>query len=300
MQTTNSSDKHQLANIAVNLGLVYNIILALLKTFFGIVGHSRALLADGINSTADVVYYIIVKVLLFLSKKPADKEHPYGHQQLESVASLVVGAFVLTTAIAIFWNSINSAFDFIINGQKEIPLGWLVLVIALATVFSKIAMYFYTQNIYRKTKNPAVRALAMDHRNDILAAGAAAIGLQLSRLRFYYLDPAAGAVVAIFIFLTGIDIIRESSFELMDTLPDENFRKSIVQTSKLVPEIIRVSRIGVHRFGSKFILNLTVEIDGKLSVHDGDTLADKFEDALKERFTGSLLRTNIHYHPEQK
>src|SRR5450830_549023 len=87
----------------INVGLAANAALALLKTSIGILGHSDALLADGINSTSDVVYYIVVKIFMRLADKPADAEHPYGHRQLESVAALVVGAFVITTGIAIFW-----------------------------------------------------------------------------------------------------------------------------------------------------------------------------------------------------
>ena len=84
--------------LAVNVGLIANTILAFLKTGVGIIGHSPALLADGINSTSDVAYGIVVRIFMLLSGKPADEEHPYGHDRLESIAAVVVGAFVITTA----------------------------------------------------------------------------------------------------------------------------------------------------------------------------------------------------------
>ena len=81
---------------AINLGLALNIVLSAAKTTFGILTHSPALLAEGINSTSDVAYYVVASIFMRLANKPADNEHPYGHRQLESIASLVVGAFVVT------------------------------------------------------------------------------------------------------------------------------------------------------------------------------------------------------------
>jgi len=108
----NPADRSKLSNMAVSLALISNVLLALLKTSIGILGHSPALLADGINSTSDVVYNIMVSIFVRAAYKPADDEHPYGHTQFESVGALVVGAFVITTAITIFWDSLNSLFMF--------------------------------------------------------------------------------------------------------------------------------------------------------------------------------------------
>src|SRR5512139_2339563 len=96
---------------AVNLGLGANIFLAGLKTVVELIGHSPALLAEGINSTSDVAYYVVVSIFMRLARKPADDEHPYGHSQLESIAALVVGAFVIATGIAIFWDAINNVYE---------------------------------------------------------------------------------------------------------------------------------------------------------------------------------------------
>ena len=100
-------------------GLLANILLAALKTSIGVLAHSPALLADGINSTSDVAYYVVVGVFMRVAGKPPDDEHPYGHSQLESIGALVVGAFVVTTAIAIFWNSIDVMFD-LFSGVNDV------------------------------------------------------------------------------------------------------------------------------------------------------------------------------------
>src|SRR5512147_2085314 len=96
---------------AVNLGLGINILLSAVKTLFGVVSHSPALLAEGINSVSDVAYYVVASIFVRLTNKPADNEHPYGHRQLESIASLVVGAFVVATAVKVFWDAIDKIWD---------------------------------------------------------------------------------------------------------------------------------------------------------------------------------------------
>jgi len=102
------SQREKQSMLAVNVGLAANILLAMLKTSVGVLGQSPALLADGINSTSDVAYYLVVAAFMKRAGKPPDYEHPYGHRQLESIASLIVGSFVITAAVAIFWMSLFS------------------------------------------------------------------------------------------------------------------------------------------------------------------------------------------------
>jgi len=111
--------------LVITISLLANILLAGLKTSVGVLGHSPALLADGINSTSDVAYSIVVSIFVRLAHKPADDEHPYGHSQLESIGAVVIGSFVITTAIAIFWNSINTIYDHNKNNLNNLlPKDW--------------------------------------------------------------------------------------------------------------------------------------------------------------------------------
>ena len=282
--------------LAVNLGLTANIGLAIAKTTFGIVGHSPALLADGINSTSDVAYYIAVHVFMRLSRQPADHEHPYGHSQLESIAALVVGSFVLTTAVAIFWDAVNKVYD-LLSGQGDFGGAsvW-ALVVALLTVAIKITLTVVTRRIGRQTQNLAVFALAYDHRNDIFAASAAAVGIFLGRMGYPWVDPLAGAVVALVILRTGIEILRESSKDLMDTVPGKELHQQIVSTLMAVPGVKQVEETQAHRFGPYVVVNVTIGIDGALSVAEGDQIATQVEHALYHK-VDFLRRVHVHYHP---
>jgi len=138
-----------------------------------------------------VAYGIIVKVFIRLAHKPADDEHPYGHRQLESIAALIVGAFVLTTAVAIFWDTVNEVYDLVAGGAASARASLGAQLAALFTVGLKIWLSRKTRRIGLQTGNPAVLALAYDHRNDIFAAAGAGLGIFLSRAGYPWFDPLA-------------------------------------------------------------------------------------------------------------
>jgi cation diffusion facilitator family transporter len=285
-------------SLAVNLGLAANVLLALLKTTIGIMGHSPALLADGVNSTSDVAYYIVVAVFMRLSRKPADREHPFGHSQLETIAALTVGSFVITTAIAIFWDAVSTTYDQLIGNEVSVGAAPIALWVALFTVVLKIGLTVYTNQLGRQTKNPAVVALAYDHRNDVFSAGAATIGILLGRLGHPWVDPLAGALVALVILRTGIEILRDSTSELMDTVPGDSLEEDVRSVLATIPEVLKVDDIHAHRFGPYLVINLTIGVDGSMSVTRGDRVATKVEQALYQNID-FLKLVHVHFHPAQ-
>ncbi len=294
----NERDKR--TSLTVNLGLISNIILSILKTTIGIFGHSPALLADGINSSSDVVYYVAVKIFMRHARKPADEEHPYGHRQLESISAIVVGAFILTTGIAIFWESINTVYELASGTAIGRAASYWALLIAVCTFALKIFLYTYTRTNTRKTGNPTLKALANDHFNDIMASLAVIIGIVLGKFGWHWMDPAAGAIVAIFIIKTGIEIILENSGDLMDSFPDEDFRAQISDVALKIEGVRDIEELGIHRFGPHYIVNMTIGVEGSISVSAGHKIADEVEAKLFDHFGSGLSKVNIHYHPSIK
>lgn len=286
------------SNRVVILGLLSNIILAILKTGIGILGHSPALLADGINSTSDVAYTFVVSIFVRMAHKPADEDHPYGHSQLESVGALVVGAFVITTAVAIFWNSIDTLFDLFNGSGSYQGSAQFTLWIALGTIGLKIFLSIYTKFIGSKTQNPAVQALAYDHRNDIFSASAAAIGIFFSQLGYYWVDPLAGAIVALVILRTGIVILKNSSLDLMDTIPGKVLRGQVESLIGTISEVKQIDDIHAHRFGQYLVINLTIGLDGNISVFEGDRISSLVEKTLMENIE-FLKNVHVHFHPSR-
>jgi cation diffusion facilitator family transporter len=281
---------------AVNLGLAANALLAVLKVAFGILGNSAALLADGVNSTSDVAYYIVVRIFMQLARKPADREHPYGHSQLESIAALIVGAFVITTAVAIFWDAINNVYA-LWSGQTTFEgAAPVTFIVALFTIILKLGLIVFTRRVGKITDNVAVAALAQDHRNDVFAASGAALGIFLGRNGLPWGDPLAGAIVALLILRTGIKILSDASADLMDNVPGDQLAHQVQSLLAEVPGVECVEEVYAHRFGPYVVLNLTVGIDGSLSVAAGDSIASSIERKLYDKID-FLRRVHVHYHP---
>ena len=209
---------------------------------------------------------------------------------------LIVGSFVITTAIAIFWNSIDAIYDMIVGVSVFGGASQAALWVALFTVLVKLALSLYTGRVGEAHNNAAVLALARDHRNDMFSAIAAAIGIFLGRQGYLWVDPAAGALVALIILHTGIEILRESSAELMDDVPSKALTREISTLLQANPNVKALEELRAHRFGPHLVVNLTIGIDGSLSVAQGDAIATDVERLLRERIE-FLRRVYVHYHP---
>jgi len=282
--------------LVVTISLLANILLAGLKTTIGVLGHSPALLADGINSTSDVAYSIVVSIFVRMAHKPADDEHPYGHSQLESIGAVVIGSFVITTAIAIFWNTINTIYDLIKGAGINKGASSAALWIALFTILAKITLTIYSQRIGKQTRNASILALAYDHRNDVYSAVAVMIGIIFGQMGFYWVDPFAGAVVSLVILRTGIEILRESTADLMDTVPGQTLKLEIEEILAPNQKIDAIDEVHAHRFGPYLTINITVCIDGNIKVVEGDKIATWVEETIMENIS-SVRYVHVHYHP---
>ena len=133
--------------------------------------------------------------------------------------------------------------------------------------------------------------------NDIMASVAVVVGVIMGRFGFHWMDPAAGAVVAIYIIKTGIEIVMDSSTELMDSVPDDEFSKEIQSIALAVPGVMRIDELGIHRFGPYYTVNMTIEVDGAISVDAGHVISQAVEEKLLDSYSSGLRKVYIHYHP---
>jgi cation diffusion facilitator family transporter len=284
--------------LAVNLSLAINLLLAVSRTGVGIAGHSPALLADGINTTSDVAYLIVVRIFMILARKPPDREHPFGHRQLESIAALVTGAFVMATAVTIFWNAIHEVYQ-LLTGQSEFHGAQAIaLWVAVFSGLVKVGLYLFTRGISRQTGSLAVLALARDHRNDVFSVGTATLGLAMARAGYIWFDPAAAAVVALVILATGITILRDSSASLMDLFPSQPVAERIRALLEEVPGIDEVEEIRVHQIGHYLMVDVVIGVEGSLTVAAGNEIATRAEQRLYGNLE-YLRHVSVHYHPSR-
>jgi cation diffusion facilitator family transporter len=210
----------------------------------------------------------------------------------------VVGSFVITTAVAIFWNAVNTIYELAIGEISYQGASVVALWVALFTVLLKIFLTIYTRRIGRQTKNASIMALAYDHRNDIFSATAAVIGITLGLIGYYWVDPFAGALVAFVILRTGVEILRESTYNLMNSVPGITLREEIEALLMSNEDIKQIDEVHAHRFGPYLVINITICVDGALTVWEGDQIATCVEQELMGNID-SVRRVHVHYHPLQ-
>lgn len=285
------------ASLAVNLGLLANVLLAVAKLWAGTVGRSAALVADGINSLSDVAYNIIVKIFVKLAAKPPDREHPYGHSQLEGVGSVVVGCFIIAAGLGILSKSVTDVWGLWKGGLTAEPASAVALWVAIVTAGAKFGLAHYTLRVGRETHNPAVQAIAMDHRSDVLSASAAAIGILLGRNGLPWADPLAAGLVALAILHMGISVLRESSDSLLIGAVPESLKAELRETVTTVPGVTGIEELAIQRFGPYLIVNLTVLVDGNLTITEGDKITTTVEDRLYNQ-ARYIRRVYVHCHPD--
>ena len=212
-------------------------------------------------------------------------------------ASIIVGAFVLSTAVAIFWDSLNKVYDYFAGKGNQSETTVLALAVVFFTIIVKIILSWYTSKVGKENSSSAITAVAKDHRNDILSAGAAGVGILFNLLGFLWIDPLAGAFVALFILKTGVQIIRDSAEELMRTSPESSVYREIERNVKQISGVDGIEEVYVQYFGMYMMINITIFVNGEISVREGDLVADKVEEILYKNIE-YLKKVNVHFHPK--
>jgi len=272
-------------------GIWVNFFLAIFKIFAGIWGRSQAMLSDGFHSLSDIFAGILTLTSVKISQKPVDQDHPYGHGKAESIAALCISFILLGMSIVLSYRALNAIFL-----KIRIVPGLLPLWAALISILVKELLFRYTYYIGKKFDNLAILASASDHRADALTSVAALIGIAGARLGYTFLDPLAGFVVALFIFKIGIDILRPSLRELMDTSLPEDFIDEIKKLTLSIGGVKRIDDVKTRRLGWRNSIDLSVQIDADLSIEEGHGISNKIEKLLLQKLKniGNIM---IHINP---
>lgn len=272
-------------------GIWVNFFLAIFKIFAGIWGRSQAMLSDGFHSLSDIFAGILTLTSVKISQKPVDQDHPYGHGKAESIAALCISFILLGMSIVLSYRALNAIFL-----KIRIVPGLLPLWAALISILVKELLFRYTYYIGKKFDNLAILANASDHRADALTSVAALIGIAGARLGYTFLDPLAGFVVALFIFKIGIDILRPSLRELMDTSLPEDFIDEIKKLTLSIGGVKRIDDVKTRRLGWRNSIDLSVQIDADLSIEEGHGISNQIEKLLLQKLKniGNIM---IHINP---
>ena len=276
------------------VGIFGNVILAAFKLFAGIFGKSGAMVSDAVHSLSDVFATLIAYIGVRLSKRRADAEHPYGHERLECVASLILGLILAGTGIGIGYAGIRN----LLSGETlEIPTA-LPLVAAVVFIAVKEGMFWYTMHYAKKLDSAAFKADAWHHRSDAISSVGSFIGIGMAKLGFPIMDPVAGLIICVLILKVAFDITKDALEKMLDTSCSSDFEKQIGAFIAEQPGVVGIDLLHTRQFGNKIYVDLEITVKRDMSLVDAHAIAERVHKNVEENFP-NVKHVMIHVNPEE-
>ena len=270
---TNSNSRERSGKIAGLVGIAVNILLAAGKMAVGLIFGIVSILADGLNNLTDCGSSILSVLSFKLSSKPADKEHPFGHERIEYVFSMVIAFIILLVS---FETAKESVFK-IINPEELIFSYYAVGILAIS-IFGKLGLCFYYKRVARRINSEILSAAAADSLGDCVSTSVVLITLVISKLSGFNIDGYAGVFVAGFIAFAGIGVLKTAFSHLIGNAPDEELVSSIKDRIQAYPGVLGVHDLNVYSYGpNKFFVSVHIEVDASIDVLVSHELVDDIE-----------------------
>jgi len=260
-------------------GMFVNVTLAGAKFLAGIFGHSQALIADAVESLADIFSSIIVWRGLVVAETPADEDHPYGHGKAEPLAAAIVSVMLLLAAAMIAVHSLRGIVE-----PRPAPAAWTLLLLVVV-ILVKETLFRFVLHEAGHVDSAAVATDAWHHRSDAITSGAAFIGISIALLGgkgYETADNWAALVAAFVIAFNGWRLLRPAFNDLMDRSPDREVRDQIRQLAETIPGVERVEKCFVRKMGYRFYVDMHVEVDPQMTVLHSHKIAHDVKDKIRD------------------
>lgn len=288
-----------LANRVTWVGFIVNLILTALKLAAGIIGHSGAMVADGIHSLSDFATDLVVLISFRIVGKPPDKSHDYGHGKYETLAATIIGIGLLVVGAGIFWNGSVKIWTSIKGEHLEAP-GGIALIAAILSIAAKEWLYRYTALIGKSINSQALIANAWHHRSDALSSIGAMLGIGGAIVlgeKWYVLDPLAGVIVSFFIIRVGVSISYRSIKELTEESLDDVIEGEILEIACSTQGCKHPHNLRTRRIGSDIAIDLHIRVAPDMQIAEAHAICSNIEDDLRNRF-GQSTFISIHVEPD--
>lgn len=287
------TDSRRLTRLAGTV-LLLNVLLMLVKLVVGYVGNSYALIADGIESASDIFVSFITWGGFFLSLRPADKDHPFGHGKLESLAGMVSGGFLLLAAVGIAIFSIREILT-----PHHAP-AWYTLPVLLLVVIAKESM---AKKILAQASGDldsrALEGDAWHHRSDAITSGAAAVGIGVALIGgegWEMADDWGALLACIVIVANGIRIFKISLHDILDGRVDNDIVSALRVEAERDTNIYCVEKCRLRKSGIGYFAEIHLEVDESMTVRVAHALGHSVKDRLQEVFP-RLIDIVVHVEP---
>lgn len=276
------------------VSIMMNLLLSAFKLAAGIFAHSGAMISDAVHSASDVFSTLVVIAGVHLADQKSDKEHPYGHDRMECVASIILSSMLMATGVVIGMTGVKNIFGR--NGEPMAIPGVLALFAAVLSIAVKEWMYWYTKSAAKKINSGAVMVDAWHHRSDALSSVGALVGIAGARMGAPVLDPVASIVICFFIAKAAIDIFRDAMDKMVDKSCDDETVHKMEQFAMSVIGVKRIDEIRTRMFGAKVYVDIEIAAEGKLELVRSHEIAEKVHLCIEEHFP-DVKHCMVHVNP---
>ena len=304
-QNVNDSKVRQKHGIlACVVGIISNVVLVVIKLLIGVIANSLSIISDSLNNVSDVATGSINLVGFKLANKPADKEHPYGHQRIEYIAGLIVALVIVAIAIILGYSSVMK----IIQKDNITEYSILTFIILGIAILIKVWQGFFYLKMSKIINSVSLKANSQDSFSDVLSTSTVLVCaliqfflnkyVESSRPYLYLIDSIAGIVVAAVIIIMGVKLIIETSNPLIGLAPDHELITKIVEDIKSYKGVFGVHDLVAHMYGpTKTFITIHVEVDANVSALTSHELIDQIEIDMRNKYDVELT---IHMDPVEK
>jgi len=278
---------------SAQLGMIVNALLALVKLVAGLVGNTYALVADAVESTADIFASLVVWGGLRLATRDPDEEYPFGYGKAESVAAAVVAMMLLAAALGISFEAVRE-----IRTPHKTPAPWTLLVL-VAVLFIKFVLFRRTLSIGEEAGSTAGKADAWHHLSDAITSAAAFVGISIALWGgegWEQADDWAALFAAGVIFYNGLVLLRPALQDLMDKTPGEEITRAVRTAAESVAAVRAVEKLSARKMGLVYYIDIHVQADPSMSLHDAHELSGAVKSAIRRQLP-NVANVLVHMEP---
>ncbi|ARK29219.1 cation diffusion facilitator family transporter [Halalkalibacter krulwichiae] len=288
--------RYQKVRFAAWVGIIGNIILAVIKAVIGVMANSRALVADAVHSASDVVGSVVVLIGVRAAKLPPDRDHPYGHGKAESVAAIIVAVLLFIVGFEIALGAFKSFFE-----PVQVPKVIAIYAVIFSIVVKEL-MFRYKYNLGKKYKSEALMTDAWHHRSDVFSSLAALVGIGAALLGGYlniswlvYGDALASLFVAVLIGEMAWSLGKQSIHNALDHVLHEEDTVDMVQAAHEVEGVLNIDEFFAREHGHYVIIDIKVAVDPFITVEEGHAIGKRVKERLlQEKHVHDVL---VHINP---
>ena len=289
-------NEQQIVKRLSGVGIFGNILLSAFKLLAGILGNSSAMVSDAVHSLSDVFATLIAYIGVRMSRRKEDEEHPYGHERLECVASLILGLILGVTGIGIGAGGIR-----VLVYEREVieTPTILPLIAAVVSIVVKEGMFWYTLYYAKRLDSAAFKADAWHHRTDAMSSVGSFIGIGMARLGLPIMDPIASLIICILIIKVAFDISRDAITKMLDTSCDTAVEQKMRAFVGEQPGVEKIDLLRTRQFGNKLYVDLEIAVKRDISLIAAHEIAESVHDAVERNFT-NVKHVMIHVNPAEE